>query len=66
MPPGTTITKIATRDSGWQIKTPDGARYKQFDPTRVETDNAALTAVVLLVWKQHTGATGTECDIHIA
>ena len=66
IPPGTTITKIATRDSGWQIKTPDGTRYKQLDATRVETDNAALTAVVLFAWKQHTDATGTECDIHSA
>ena len=62
MAPGWTLTKITTRDCGWQARCKSGtSRYRSFDPRSVQADYDAFGYVLAIAWRAHTDRTGEQC-----
>ena len=62
MPPGWTLTKITTRDCGWQARcnySPN--RYRSFTPSSVQADYDAFAFVLAIAWPLHTDRIGEQC-----
>lgn len=62
MPPGWTLTKITTRDCGWQARSKySPSKYRSFNPSSVQADYDAFGFVLAIAWRLHTGRTGEQC-----